>query len=254
MHLDRLVSILETVAIAGRSISAAELQKMTDLPRPTCYRLLHLLAKHGLLDDPLSNSRYLIGERLQRIALLGKTDAGVCGAVAPTLKDAAVEFGEAVFLSRFRKNGVGIIHVEIPSDPSLSYVHPGLGYRPMHACSCSKAIAAFADDEFRELILSGPMKPYTTHTRIKREALEKEFLNIQKCGFAECVQEIEVGVSSVAAPVIIEAVGALFSVGTIGPIRRFTARHRKSMGYKLIDLAKEVASSIQFNGNFSPSS
>lgn len=249
MHLDRLVSVLEAIALAGRPLAPSELHELTDLPLPTCYRMLQMLKDQRLLEDPESNNRYVIGDRLKRIAYLGKTDSDVCSMTAPALKQATIDFGEAVFLSRFRKKGVSIIHVETPQDPSISYIHPGLGYRPMHACSCSKAIAAFADDAFRSLILNGPMKAYTQQTQTDRIELEKEFTDIQKNGFAECVEEIEVGVSSVAAPVFIDNVGAVFSVGVIGPIRRFTKAHRAMLGGKLIDLAGTVSSSIQFSNS-----
>jgi len=242
MHLDRLVSVLEAIAIAGRPLAAAELHEMTRLPLPTCYRLLQMLKEQR---HPESNSRYVIGDRLIRIAHLARTDADVCGLAAPVLKKATGEFGDAVFLSRFKKTGVSIIHVEIPADPSISYIHPGLGYRPMHACSCSKAIAAFADEQSRSLILNGPMKAYTDQTRTSKKELESEFARIQKSGFAECVEEIEVGISSVAAPVSIDNAGAVFSVGAIGPIRRFHSKHRKTLGKKLISLATEVSISIQ---------
>lgn len=249
MLLDRLVSVLEAIAIAGRPVSASDLREMTGLPLPTCYRLLQMLSDQRLLDNPESKSRFVIGDRLVRIALLAKTDADVRGVTAPALKEAAIDFGEAVFLSRFRKKGVSIIHVETPVDPAISFIHPGLGTRPMHACSCSKAIAAFADDGFRELMLNGPMKPYTQHTHTTREELESEFLNIRKAGFAECVEEIEVGISSVAAPVQIDNVGAVFSVGTIGSIRRFNPKRRQALGQKLIRLADEVGSSIQHSNS-----
>ena len=89
------------------------------------------------------------------------------------------------------------------------------------------------------------MKAYTDQTRTSKKDLESEFANIQKNGFAECVEEIEIGISSVAAPVSIDNVGAVFSVGAIGPIRRFHSRHRKTLGKKLIALAAEVSISIQ---------
>ena len=248
MHLDRLISVLETVAVAGRPLSAPELQQATGLPRPTCYRLLQTLAEHRLLDEPDGNSRYLIGERLVRIALLGKSDADVRHAAAPALKDAAINFGEAVFLSRLRNRNVEIIHVETPADPARAYVHPGLGSRPMHACSCSKAIAAFAGEDFREAILNGPLKAYTERTKIARDELTREFAGIQAQGYAECVEEIEIGVSSVAAPVRISDIGATFSVGAIGPIRRFTSTHRAKVGAELKQLAAKIGSAITLHG------
>lgn len=245
MHLDRLISVLETVAIAGRPVSASELQKATGLPRPTCYRLLQTLAEHRLLDDPEGNARYLVGDRLIRIALMGKSDVDVRHAAAPAMREAATEFGESVFLSRFRNNGVEIIHVETPADPARAHIHPGLGFRPMHACSCSKAIAAFAEEGFRDDILKGPLRPYTEHTKTTPQHLRQEFQDIRRRGYAECVEEIELGVSSVAAPITLGNIGATFSVGATGPVRRFTEPYRTKIGADLIRVAAKVTAAIQ---------
>lgn len=245
MHLDRLIAVLETVAIAGRAVSPADVQRATGLPRPTCYRLLQTLAEHRLLDEPEGASRYLIGERLKRIAILGQPDVDVCQAAAPTLRETAINFGEAVFLSRFRDRTVEIIHVETPVDAARSFIHPGLGNRPMHACSCSKAIAAFADQEFQSEILSSPLRAYTEQTKTLPGEIEREFAAIRDRGYAECVEEIEVGVSSVAAPIRIGNLGVPYSVGATGPIRRFTSRHREKIGTALIEVADQIAANLQ---------
>ncbi|MGX0875992.1 IclR family acetate operon transcriptional repressor [Roseovarius sp. MBR-154] len=247
MHLERLTSLLETVAVAGRAVSTVEIQQATGLPRPTCYRLLQSLAEHRLLDEP-EPGRFLIGERLVRLALLGQTDVDASAAAAPTLREAADQFGEAVFLSRFRNKGVEIIHVETPQDATRSFVHPGLGFRPMHACSCSKVIAAFAEETFREEILNGPMRRYTPRTKHDPEALRAEFETIRMTGYAECVEEIEVGVSSVAAPIRIGNIGATFSIGATGPLRRFTEKRRAEIGRDLIGFADKVSLALQMHG------
>ncbi|WP_394689705.1 IclR family transcriptional regulator [Hoeflea sp.] len=245
MHLERLVAILEMIAVAGRPVSAAEMQKATGLPKPTCYRLFQTLQEHRLIDDHEGTSRFVIGERLIRIALLGKSDVDVRRASAPLLKSAAIEFRETVFLSRFRSGQVEIIHVEVPDDPTQAYIYPGLGARPMHACSCSKAIAAFAEPEFREAILSGSLKQYTEQTKTSPETLRAEFSSIVERGFAECDQEIEVGVASVAAPITIGNIGATFSVGAVGPIRRFDTQYRAELGQRLKQLAERISGAIQ---------
>lgn len=245
MHLNRLIAVLETVAIAGRAVSPADVQRATGLPRPTCYRLLQTLAEHRLLDEPEGASRYLIGDRLKRIALLGQSDVDVRQAAAPTLRATAIEFGEAVFLSRFRDRTVEIIHVETPVDAARSFIHPGLGDRPMHACSCSKVIAAFADQEFQSEILSRPLRAYTEQTKTLPGEVEREFAEIRERGYAECVEEIEVGVSSVAAPIRIGNLGVPFSVGATGPVRRFTSRHREEIGLRLIEVAGQIAANLQ---------
>jgi IclR family acetate operon transcriptional repressor len=247
MHLARVMKVLEAVAMAGRPVTASEVQQLTDLPRPTCYRFLHSMQAEQLLDE-VSSGRFIVGESLVRLALLGQTDVNICRSAAPTLQRAADELGEAVFLSRFRNRGVEIIHVEVPGDAKRSFVHPGLGFRPMHACSCSKVIAAFADDTFRQDILSGPMRSFTEYTRCDPQRLSREFDHILSSGYAECVQEIELGVSSVAAPVQIGSVGALYSIGATGPVRRFTEDRRAQIGEQLCQMAQKMGHSLQVAG------
>lgn len=248
MHLDRLITLLEIVGVAGRPVSVAEVQKASGLPKPTCYRLFQSLHEHQLLDQPNDEGRFVIGDRLIRIALLGKSDVDVRRCAAPLLKAAANGFNETVFLARFRDSKVEIIHVETPDDPGRAFIHPGLGVRPMHACSCSKAIAAFAEPEFRESILSGSLKQYTDHTKTTKEALRAEFAQIVARGFADCDQEIDMGIASVAAPVSIGNIGATFSVGAVGPIRRFEKEYRREIGQNLTDLSKKISGAIQLCG------
>jgi IclR family acetate operon transcriptional repressor len=208
---------------------------------------LHSMQAEQLLDE-VSSGRFIVGESLVRLALLGQTDVDICRSAAPTLQRAADDLGEAVFLSRFRNRGVEIIHVEVPGDAKRSFVHPGLGFRPMHACSCSKVIAAFADDTFRQDILSGPMRSFTEYTRCDPQRLSREFDQILSSGYAECVQEIELGVSSVAAPVQIGSVGALYSIGATGPVRRFTKDRRAQIGEQLCQMAQKMGHSLQVAG------
>jgi len=245
MHLERLIAVLELVAVAGRPVSASEVQKATGLPKPTCYRLIQTLHEHRLLDQPMDDGKSVIGERMIRIALLGKSDIDVRRCAAPLLRAAATNFNETVFLARFRDSKVEIIHVETPDDPARAFIHPGLGVRPMHACSCSKAIAAFAEPAFQEAILSCSLKQYTEHTKITKEALRAEFAQIVLRGFADCDQEIDMGIASVAAPVSIGNIGATFSVGAVGPIRRFGKEYREVIGAKLTDLANRISGAIQ---------
>lgn len=245
MHLERLVSLLEVVAVAGRPVSATDVQKAIGLPKPTCYRLIQSLQDQKLLEQPLNDGKYVIGERMIRIALLGKSDIDVRRCAAPLLRSAATNFNETVFLARFRDSKVEIIHVETPDDPARAFIHPGLGVRPMHACSCSKAIAAFAETEFQDVIISGSMKQYTEHTKITPEELRAEFAIIAERGFADCDQEIDLGIASVAAPVSIGNIGATFSVGAVGPIRRFGKEYREEIGQKLTDLSLKISGAIQ---------
>lgn len=245
MHFERLIALLELIAVAGRPVSVAEAQRATNLPRPTFYRLLQTLIDHRLIESPNDDGRYVIGDRLIRIALLGNSDTDVCQAAAPVLRKAAARLGDSVFLSRLRGGDVEIIHVETPEDPRRPYVHPGLGRRPLHACSCAKAIAAFAEPAFQQELLNDDLARFTEHTKTTPEEIRAELDEIIRRGYAECNQEIEPGVVSVAAPVRVGNVGVTFSIGAIGPVRKFSARYRAKLGEQLKELSREVSGAIQ---------
>lgn len=247
MHLERLVSLLEIVSAAGRPITVAEIQQATGLPKPTCYRLVQSLCEQQLLDQPEGEGKFVIGERLTRIALIGRSDADITDLATPTMKKAANKLNETVFLARRRTKKVEIIHVQTPSHAVRSYIHPGLGERPLHACSCAKAIAAFASDEFQSQVLQSELTEFTKHTRTSPEALRMEFSEIARQGWADCDQEIDIGIASVAAPIKVAKGTADFSLGAVGPIKRFGKAARGKTGKQLKQFAEKMEGAIQLN-------
>ena len=199
------------------------------------------------MDDPNDNGKYLIGERLRTIVMAGTPDKDICLAISPLLKETAKKFDEAVFLSRFRNSGVEIIHVETPKNMTSSFVHPGLGFRPLHACSCSKAILAFSGDSFKQKILNSPKKQYTANTKILKTELEQELKKIKEKGYAECVEEIQNGIASVAVPIRIKKNETIFSIGTIGPVNIFDDQKRDNLGNQLLKISHQCSHILELN-------
>ena len=241
MHLERLILILEIVGQKGEA-TVADICAHSDLPKPTAYRLVQDLVGAGLL-EPAGRGRFALGTRLKRITQSDQSDRALLDIVAPTLKQAATDRGVAFFLSRLRGRSVEIIHVETP-DTGVSYLHPGLGKRPLHACSCSKAVAAHAPELRLSGDLEGRLKAYTEFTLTRVEDLEAEFAVIRRRGYAECVEEIERGMCSVAAPLGRDGPGATVAVGATGSTRVFTPEVRDRIGPALAAIARDLAQTL----------
>ncbi|WP_421849682.1 IclR family transcriptional regulator [Oricola sp.] len=239
MHLDRLISILETVSMSGGTATASDICAATGYPKPSVYRLLQDLQKSGLLESP-EKGAFRIGRRLHRISQLDRSDAEINVLVQPLLAEFADKYGAACFLARQRGHGVEISQVEVPRSGAVSFLHPGLGLRPMHACSCSKVIAAYGNEALRREAAEGHLKQFTEHTHTDAEALLDEFRKIQEKGYGECVEELELGICSVAAPVRLPEAGVSMSVGVTGSLRVFTETFRRQVGPALIGLAQDV--------------
>ena len=241
MHLERLSLILEIVGQKGEA-TVADICTHSDLPKPSAYRLVQDLVGAGLL-DPVAKGRFAIGARLKRIAQSDRSDRVILELIAPALKQAAAEHGAAFFLSRLRGRAVEIIHVETP-DTGVSYLHPGLGKRPLHACSCAKAVAAFSPDLPLARDMEGRLKAYTEFTLTRIDDLKAELEVIRQRGYAECVEEIERGMCSVAAPLNKTAAGATISIGATGSARVFTAAFRSGIGQEIMRMARDLSGKL----------
>ncbi len=241
MHLERLTLILEIVSQKGEA-TVAEICAHSDLPKPSAYRLVQDLVGVGLL-DPVGRGQFTIGTRLKGITNNDHSDRALLETITPRLKQAATQFGAAFFLSRLRGKSVEIIHVETP-DTGVSYLHPGLGKRPLHACSCSKAVAAFSPELFSTGEMEGRLRGYTEFTLTNVHDLEAEFATIRQRGFAECVEEIERGMCSVAAPLAPSGPGATMSIGATGSVRVFTPGFRENLGPQIAKIAYEISADV----------
>ena len=239
VHLERLALILEIVGQKGEA-TVADICAHSDLPKPSAYRLVHDLAGAGLL-DPIAKGRFVVGNRLKRITEADLSDQVLLDTIAPVLREAAGDHGVTFFLSRVRGHVVEIIHVETPGT-GVSFLHPGLGQRPLHACSCSKAVAAFSPDMARTA--TARMKAYTEFTLTDPDELDAEFDVIRQRGYAECVEELERGMCSVAAPLGPSQVAPTMSIGATGSLRVFTPTFREQMGRELIRIADELAARL----------
>ena len=242
--LDRYCDILEAVAAAGTPVSAGDLARLTGLPRPTSYRLVAALLKHGLLDSEATGGRYRLGHRFMRLAVTGRTDTDIANTVAPHLKKLVETAGEAGFFSRYRDGAVDLIHVEIPLDQSRGFIHPGMGRRPVHACSSAKAIAAYLPEEVRGQMLSGENERFNDATLTEREAVQNELEVTRARGYAVCAEEIDEGVVSIAVPVEIEPIGVVFSLGVVGPARRLEPSRFEALARELKQTAQNTAAAI----------
>jgi IclR family acetate operon transcriptional repressor len=236
VHLERVTMILEIVGQKGEA-TVADICAHSDLPKATAYRLVQDLVDGGLL-DPVARGRFAVGTRLKRIAEPDHSDRVLLETIAPTLRRAADAHGAAFFLSRLRGRAVEIIHVETPGT-GVSFLHPGLGKRPLHACSCSKAVAAFSPDVARSV--TGRLKAYTDATLTDPEVLDTEFDQIRRRGYAECVEELERGMCSVAAPLGPPGQPPTMSIGATGPMRVFSPSFRTRMGNELMHMSRELS-------------
>lgn len=242
---ERQIRLLEAIAGAANPPNATELARMTGVPRATIYRNVTSLVDCGFIEVTECGSRYVLGMRFVKIALTGKSDTHVINAVSAMMQKLVAELGESAFLARYRGGRVDLVHIETPANPTQSYIYPGLGPRPAHACSAGKTIAAFLHPDLRvDLLDAHPMR-FTGNTVTDLKQIQRELDQVRRYGYAVCDGEIDEGVASVAVPVNVDRLGAIFSIGVVGPSNRIVPMVQSRILPILTDEAVRAAAAIQ---------
>lgn len=242
---ERLIQLLEAVAGACQPASIADLIGITGFPKASVYRNIASLIECGFIEESENNGRYVLGMRFVKIALTGKADTHVINAVSAMMQKTVEELGETAFLARYRGGRVDLIHNETPSDPRVSFVYPGMGVRPPHACSSAKAIAAFIQPDMCDALFTTTAIQFTPRTLTDPIMIAREIKRVRRDGFAICDGEIDEGVTSIAVPIHIERLGAIFSMGIVGPSHRINTIIQDRILPVLRNEAVRAAAAIQ---------
>jgi DNA-binding IclR family transcriptional regulator len=226
--VDRAVLVLDAIAQRG-PCSLVDLQRATDLPRPTAYRIAVALERHGVLARD-GEGRFVLGRRLAAWGALagrGLPDAG-----RPVLARLGEATGESAQL--YVREGDHRVCVAVHERPSgLRDTVPLGAVLPLDRGSGGKVLLAWATDASRF------------------EVAPRELATIRRRGWAASVGEREAGVASVSAPVF-DGPGAVAAVVSVsGPIDRLGQHPGRRLGTAVTAAAAELGATLRGAGNAS---
>ena len=90
----------------------------------------------------------------------------------------------------------------------------------------------------------GPLERYTERTVTDVGALERELERIRTEGWASAVDERELGLAAIAAPVLGRDRGLVAVLGVQGPSERFRGRSLEDAVEPLLDRARMVSAAL----------
>lgn len=202
---------------------------MTGLPRSTVARTLRTLADTGLVDET-GERTWLLGHELIRLARTADPSRKLVDAAHPTLQRLRDAAGESALLAVPR--GLPGMEILLQVDPER---HVGVANWvgadvPLHASSAGKLVLAeLGEGELGAWLDASPLPRFTDKTITDAGALRAELELVRRQGWAEFVDELEVGLASMSAPVRMRGGLLLGIVGVSGPTFRLTRARRREL-------------------------
>ncbi len=235
----------------GASLGVAELSARTGWSRSAVSRLLAALEDGRLVcQDPLT-SRYTPGLGLVALAGAALNGNRLYGISHPHLLRLALESGETANLSIVDADQLLTID-EAPSAQPIK-LSGWVGLRqPLHGSSSGKVLLAALPEERREAILAAGLPGITARTIVARDDLLRELERTQAVGYGLSQDELESGLTSVAAPVRDHTGAVVAAISAAGPSVRVVGRRLEESIACVKAAAMAVSSALGCREQLSP--
>lgn len=234
----RALALLGAFDGRHRSLTLTEMAERAELSVPTAHRLLRELADWGALERQPSG-RYVVGRRIWDLGLLAPAHAGLRESASPFLHDLYAATMATVHLAE--REGTEVLYLDRISGRASVPVVSRIGTRlPMHATAVGKVLLAYAPMEVREHVLSN-LTRITPYTITQPGRLNQQLRRVPADGFAQTVDEMSMGASSVAVPV---RAGGEVVVGALGIVVPSLRRDRPRLVAALQVAAQGITRSL----------
>jgi DNA-binding IclR family transcriptional regulator len=235
--VDRAAALVDLVVRADEPLSFTELSDETGLARSTTSRLLAALERTELIERDAAGG-YVAGPLFALHAALHDPWPQIARLARPVLETVGEQTGETVHLGVRR--GEDVVHIaQVESTFLLSARDWNQVDVPPHCSSLGKVLYAF--DVLP--VPSGRLERRTPRTVTTREALATELATIRRQRYATTVDELETGLTGIAAPV--EGRDGVFAaLGISGPTARLQDRADR-IGRLLIEQADALSALLR---------
>jgi DNA-binding IclR family transcriptional regulator len=198
-------------------LGVSDIARRLGVAKSTAHRLLTTLAGGGMVEKNPLTGRYRLGIRVYELGTLAVNRNRLRSLALPVMEELRRLTGHTIHLSV--ADGADVVHLERLRSMRQAGVPVDLRRRfPAHSTSGGKAIAALNEEVADRRGRAG--FPALTASTVGRAAdFDRALAQVRLCGYAVNREEVLLGVTSMAAP-ILDATGvARAAVSVAGPSR-----------------------------------
>jgi len=245
--IDKALIILSSFGSNNTEMGTLEISRKLGFHPATVSRILLILSRHNFLKQNPRTKKFTIGHSVLRLArsIERFLEREIVFIAKPHMDELRDKTGESVFLEVLSGDHTFIAYISegtgrIRLDGNIGDALFG------HVAAGAKAILAFSPPEvLKRVIYNGPLKRFTPNTITDPEVLEKHLADIKRNGFSFNIEEHDVGVSAVGAPIFNNTGKPVAAVVVAGSSHLIKVDSNSS----IVKLVKETAAEISSEFN-----
>jgi DNA-binding IclR family transcriptional regulator len=200
--VDRALTILAVLARLGQA-GVSEIAAELGVHKSTAFRLVSTLENHDIVEQTEARGKYRLGMGLVRLAGASSARLDLVQEARPICRRLAAESGETVNLAVLSDGSA--LYVDQVSGGTALPSHNWVGQHiPLHATSNGKVLLSGLEPAEVEARLGNrlaDLPAYTRRTITDRAVLIRQLETVKAQGYAVAADELEVGLTALAAPV-----------------------------------------------------
>ncbi|MCL6632264.1 MAG: IclR family transcriptional regulator [Alicyclobacillus herbarius] len=239
--VDKALLLLEVISDYPRGVAITELSSRTGMYKSTIHRLLGTLMKRGFVEQDGQSGRYKLGYTLLDLGMRLLASIDLRSEALPHLQELARQANEVVHLALLDQGEV--VYIEKVETPQTIRMHSRVGKRvPVHATGLGKAILAFLPiEEVQALIRRYGLPKLTEFTVTDEQTLLESLERIRQLGYAIDVEEHELGICCVAAPIFDNAGQVVAACSVSGPRQRLDPARLQELSPVVVQTGRRIS-------------
>jgi DNA-binding IclR family transcriptional regulator len=236
--VDHVADILELFEHESE-LGVREMARRAGISKSAAQRLAAQLAHRKFLWQDPDTHQYRLGLRLLELGALVQTQSEVASVADPLLDALMRGTGETVHLA-WLDSLQALCVAKLESTRSMRTSSRVGRLSPLHCTSAGKAVLAFQSNHVIEQVIARGLPRVAPNTIVDPDQLRRELADIRARGFALDLEECEVGLCCVAAPVRDQAGVVFAAVSVAAPVQRMPDRTLRVVVPRLHETADRI--------------
>lgn len=250
--VERAIAILKAFGEGEVELGVTNLSQQLGLGKSTVHRLLRALQQGGLVEQNPETEKYRLSMEILQLAgtVLRQMD-DVQQVARPYLRALADACQETVNLTVLA--GDGALNVDRIPSPRMVRNIGWVGRRmPLHCVSAGKVFLAYMPEAERERILSQGLVRLTEKTIADLARLRQELQEVRRLGYGVGLEELEIGLNAVAAPIRDHRGTVIAAVSVSGPSFRITPQSIPQLAALTMQTAYDISHRLGYSPEGEP--
>lgn len=233
--------LLKEFGRGQRELGVTDLSRRLGIGKSTAHRLLNTLTEERLLEQDPETGLYRLGLIMHELGANVQASLDIHTAASPVMDQLRNITQETIQIAVL--DGREVVYVERRESPQTIRLFGRIGHRnDAHCTSTGKVLLAYLSSAELDAILLGWKLPKrTTHTVPDHAKLRAQLEQVRRQGYAENINESELGVASIAAPIRDFRGNVVAALSVAGPVQRLDGASLRRFNRHVIEAAAAIS-------------